>query len=171
MPQLAGETILAEDIVPVRYFKKVATESVASSTTLQDDNDLAGIPLAANKIYLCQFYGAAIGDPAGDIDMAWALTGGAAELTMRAVTAPQIGVSDTTNTAVRIARNALSTRVPYGTTTSSVGVTICETFLVETTTAGTAGTLTLQWCQEASSATATQLTTNTFMIVTEIEAG
>jgi hypothetical protein len=171
MPQLAGETILAEDIVPVRYFKKVATESVTSSTTMQDDNDFAGIALAANKVYKVEFYGAAVGDVAGDIKIGWVVGGGCTALTSRAIMSAQIGTTDSTNTAVRIARNAVATVVPFGTTTSSTGVTITETFLVETTTSGTAGTLTLQWAQNSSNAVSTDLLSNSFMIVTEIEAG
>jgi hypothetical protein len=171
MPQLAGETILAEDIIPVRYFKKIATESVTSSITMQDDDDLAGIALAANKVYLCEFYGASVGATAGDIKIGWVAGGGAAALTSRAIMSAQIGTTDSTNTAVRIARNALATAVPFGTTTGSTGITINETFIMETTTSGTAGTLTLQWAQDTSNATPTQLLSNTFLIVTEIEAG
>lgn len=169
MVQLAGEFILAEDIVPVRYFRKTATESVTSSTTMQDDDDLAGIPLSPNKTYHVEFYGAAAGAVGGDIKIGWVLGGGAAQLTGRAVIAPQIGMTDITNTAVRMARNNLGTVIAYG-TEANPGL-IFEAFIIETTTSGLAGTLTMQWAQNASSATPTQLTTSTYLIVTEVEAG
>lgn len=170
MPQLSGEFILAEDIVPVRYIKKIATETITSSTTQQNDDDIAGIALAANKVYLVQFYGAFLAATGGDIATTWVVGGGAAQLTARTCIGPATTTTNVTDTTMRAARHDFTTAVPYG-GDGTRSTAIQETFLVETTTSGNAGTLTLQWAQGTSNGTGTQLTTSTFVVITEVEAG
>lgn len=169
MVQLAGEFINAEDIVPVRMFRKQATESVTSSTAFQDDDDITGIPLAANKTYLCQFYGSAIGDPAADIQIQWQVAGGGAFIGTRSLQGPETATANPGAGSSRLSRANGTTAIPYG-CSATVSCGIEETFMVETTTAGTSGTLGLRWAQNTSNATATQLSSATFLIVTEIEA-
>lgn len=164
MPQLAGEDILASDIKTPLFVKKAGAQSVTSSTTLVNDADINAIALEANKIYFCQFRASASGATGGDIKITWVVTGGAAELCSRTEYGPAIGVADVTDTNVRIARNVLASVVPYGTETNAAS--IMEDFMVQTTTAGT---LTLQWAQNASSGTATQLSASTYLMLTEVE--
>ncbi len=169
MAVYAGQVITAAD-TPKKpsYIVKASTESVTSSTTLQDDNDIV-FSLDADKVYRIELRAAATGATGGAIKTAWAVTGGAAQLTQKCcigagVTATSVGDGG----QVRTSWHAVTTAVSYGTDGSSTSA-VTETFLVETTTAGTAGTIKLQWAQIASSGTATTLTTSTFAICEEVE--
>lgn len=167
MTRRAGGYVDAADFAPVRYKRKAANESVTSSTTMQDDNDIAGIALDADKVYLVDFYpSVSAAAAAGDVKFGWTTTGGVAGLGTRVCRGPQTGTTDATNTAMRVSRHNLTTAVPYG-HDGSTTCAIHETFLVETS-AG-AGTLTLRWAQNASSGTATTLSTSTYVVVTEVE--
>ena len=151
-----------------KYKKKAATETVTSSTTLQDDDDFV-FTLAAGKVFHVELHVIATGASGGDVKVAWAVTGGVAALTNRHVEGPQIGTTDTTNTAVRTSgAHGLTTSIAYGTDGTN-GSRIVEDFLVETTTAGTSGTLTCQWAQNTSSGTATGFNGSSFVIITELE--
>jgi hypothetical protein len=69
------------------------------------------------------------------------------------------------DTSVRASRHNLVTAVGYGLDGAATSA-IHESFLVSTTTAGT---LTLQWAQVTANATATVLSTSSYMLVTEVE--
>lgn len=180
VPALAGQDILASDIVSVKYYKKAATESVSSSTVYQNDDDLVNIPLAANKVFKIEFYGAMqAAAPAADFKMQWNITGGVAAIGTRSCWGPSIRTGDvtaqaaaSTGTGVNTAYKAsLSTDGIYGGDGSGTSGAILEVFLLETTTSGSSGTLTLQWAQNVSNASATSLTSSTYLLVTELIAG
>lgn len=165
----AGSKARASNIVKPKYIKKASSESLTSNTTLQNDDDFV-ISLEADKVYHVALHAMVTGPAAGDIKFEWAVTGGVAALTNRHVEGPATTTADVADTNVRSSgAHALTTSVPYGVDGSS-GSRIVEDFLVETTTAGTAGTLTLKWAQNTSNASATAMNVNSFLIVTEVEA-
>jgi hypothetical protein len=169
MPQLAGEDILATDVVLPRYWKKSGTET-RTTATLSNDADFVLLPLAANKVYnvRCMFAFTAT-STTGDPSTAFVLAGGAAQLTTKSTLAPQTATTDVANTIMISNRANITTTITVGTFTS--GTTHCEQeFMVETTTAGTSGTLTLQWSNSGASGTTSLLSSSTILI-TEIEAG
>lgn len=167
---LAGETVRTSHYPKVRVIKKAATETLSSSTTLQDDDDFS-VDLDADKTYQVELHVIATGAASpGDIKIAWAVTGGVAALTNRHSDGPAVGTTDATSSALMRASGAhgLTTAVAYGTDGTN-GSKIVEDFLVETTTAGTSGTLTMQWAQNSSSATATGVNGSSFLVITEVD--
>lgn len=164
---LAGETVLASHYPKVRVIKKSAVESVTSSIVMQNDDDLT-VALDAGKTYWIQLFAGMGGATAGDIRVDWATTGGVAQLTARHCHGPGVSVTDVQDTGTRNAIHDLGTDVLYGTDNIRSG-SFTESFLVETTTANAAGTLTLRWAQSGSNATATTVSPSSFMVVTEID--
>jgi hypothetical protein len=164
---LAGQLIRASNYPKVRVIKKAAAESVTSSTTLQNDDDFT-ISLEASKIYRVQLFLAIGGATAGDIKVAWAMTGGVVQYTGRHCRGPQVGSADNTATTVRVATSGQTTSVAYG-TDGAINGSAHEDFLIETTTNGTAGTLTVQWAQNTSNATATTVGSASFMVIEEVD--
>ena len=173
MPKSVGDKVTASwgNSVRIAYKRKTTTDSVASNTTAANDAHIT-FSLAANKVYKVDLYAHADSTSATpDIKFVWAVTGGVAALTTRLCVGPGTATTDIGASAVvRVGRYALSTNVPYGCDGSANGSGIHESFLVETTTAGTAGTLTLQWAQNTSSATATRLTSATYATAIEVES-
>jgi hypothetical protein len=165
---LAGETVRASHYPKVRVIKKAANESVTSSTVFQDDDDFS-IDLDAGKTYRVETYLSVSGATAGDIKVAWVLTGGAAQLTARHCRGPALATADVTATSIRDSvHNLVTTTIGYG-TDNATNSSIFEDFLVETTTANASGTLTMQWAQNGSSATSTTMSSSSYMVVTEVD--
>lgn len=165
---LAGETVRASHYPKVRVIKKAANESVTSSTTFQDDADFT-VTLDAGKTYKIETYLSVSGATAGDIKITWVLTGGVAQLSARHCKGPSVGTADVTATTMRDSVHNLTTlTIAYG-TDNTTNSSIFEDFLVETTTANASGTLTMQWAQNASSATATTISGSSYMVITEID--
>ena len=165
---LAGETVLASHYPKVRVIKKAANESVTSSTTFQDDNDFS-IDLDAGKTYRIETFLSVSGATAGDIKVAWVLTGGVAQLSARHCRGPAVGPADVTATTIRDSvHNLTTTTISYG-TDNATNSAIFEDFLVETTTANASGTLTMQWAQNGSSATSTTISASSYVVVTEVD--
>lgn len=136
--------------VPVVVYK-TATETVTSSTTLQNDDHL-DIALQPGT-YRVRAVIRAIGASGGDVKIAWAFSGTLTRAN-RTTMGPQLGTTDATNTAVRMVTAALGTAIGYG-TDGSAGSVIEEDLLL---TVSVAGTLQMQWAQAGSSGTATELT-------------
>jgi hypothetical protein len=164
---LAGELVRASNYPKVRVIKKVATENVTSSTTFQNDDDFS-VSLEAEKVYRIQVYLAVSGAQAGDIKVMWVMTGGVAQYTGRHCRGPATGSTDNTTTTMRMTTASMGASIPYGCDAATNG-SVHEDMLVETTTAGTAGTLTMQWAQNASNATATSVGAASFMVVEEVD--
>ena len=165
---LAGQIVRTSHYPKVRAIKKAADESVTSSAVLQNDDDFS-VALAAGKTYRIELFLTASGIAAGDIRIAWAVTGGVAALGGRHVLGPE---SATTGPAATLMRStgthALTTNIIYGLDVSTI-TAVREDFLVETPTAGTAGALALQWAQGTSNATATIVRSQSVLYVTEID--
>ncbi len=135
--------------------RKTADETVASSTTLQDDNHLL-LTVAANEVWQVEYQLRVIALTAAvGIKLAWTFpTSG--EVNMGTT------YEDTTNIASSFTVHA--TTSPSGVmalgvanVSSDVNPITINGFYVG---GGTAGTLTLQWAQNTSNATATTLKAN-----------
>lgn len=146
------------------YKKKASNESVTSSTTVQNDNDIV-FSLQSNSVYEIELQASASSaSNTPDIKLTWAVTGGVSQLTARTCAGVSIDTTDHTAATLRFSRHDLSTSVPYG-VSSSGSCLITEKFLVQTTTAGT---LTLKWAQYVSDGTAVTLSTSTFALCKKI---
>jgi hypothetical protein len=126
---------------------KGSNESVTSSTTLQNDNELV-LPVVADATYLFECYldfeGGTQGS--GDLKWTWALPSGAT-MRYRAV------YTNTSGAAVTGTTNLDSDVVSAGTATAGVlrGVSMHGTLTV----GATAGSIQLQWAENTSDSTPT----------------
>lgn len=165
---LAGERVTVADYPKVRVIKKAASETVTNSTTFQDDDDFS-VTLDAGKTYRIELCAVVTGPAAADVKFQWTVTGGVLALTNRHCIGPATGVTDALSTSMRAnGAPGLLTGVSYGTDGTN-GSRIVETFLVETTTNNTSGTLTLQWAQNTANVTGTAMNVNSYLVVTEVD--
>ncbi|WP_274029442.1 hypothetical protein [Streptomyces sp. MMBL 11-1] len=143
---VAGDTnvdgnLTVSGVGRVQLVRKTADESVTSSTVLQNDNHLV-LPVVANASYslflLCIFSG----DTAGDIKFDWAVPAGTV-----------LRWADQTGTS-GLASDTDFYSAPGGST--QVAFQIWATVV----TSSTAGSIQFRWAQNASSATATIVRTN-----------
>ena len=147
------------------YVRKSATESLASSTTMQNDDHIT-FSLAASAVYELRAYLAVTGPAAGDFKTQWNISGAASggNHTTRFGVGPSSGVSDVTGDAqVAARRQTWGTSMTYGTDGTNTSH-IHEGGLLDTTTGGT-GTITLQWAQNTSNASSTTVTTASYAIL------
>lgn len=161
---LAGQIVRASDIRTAQVKSKAAAESVTSSTTLQNDDDLS-VPLEVGKSYSVWAFLAVSGATAGDVKTAWSISATVTK-SSRSVLGPQTGTTDVTNTAMRAARHGVATAVPFGLDGSAEAL-IVEQLTIEDVTA--AGVAQLQWAQNASSGTATTLNTTSRIVWEQID--
>lgn len=142
---------------------KGTTESVTSSTTLQDDDELKlTLPVGTWLIRTELTVG---GATAGDIKIAYSTTGTMTHLGVRNYYGAATSTSNTGDTTVRAnGGNAITTGVPYGTDGSNRSA-IRESFVLDVTVSGD---LTVQWAQNSSSATATQVFAGSYMTATQV---
>lgn len=165
MVVLAGQKVRASDFRSVRVKSKAAAESVTSSTTLQNDDDLVIPTLEVGKSYSVWAFLAASGAAAGDIKTSWSWAGTATKFS-RSCLGPTTGTTDITNTSMRAARHGAATAIPYG-LDGSLESLIMEQLTIETVTV--AGSLQLQWAQNTSSGTASTLNTTSRILWEEID--
>lgn len=169
MEWASGETITAsalQDMIPILKVKTSAT-SRASTTTVTADPDLV-LTLRPNVTYLCTLSISAIGDAAGDIDIAYSVTGTVTEtpLVGRVFRGMADGGGNPASTSSMRTDGAVTSTI---TTEQTYGVhatsrnNITETFVVSGGASG--GTISLVWAQNVSNVTATQVTRGTFLAV------
>jgi hypothetical protein len=164
MPQLAGETILASDVVVPKVIVKAATQSVTSSTTLVNDSDFA-VTLTPGKWRVeLRAHTAGVSTGAGDIKMQWAFSGTNNNST-RIVLGPSAGMTDPTAATMQSTARSLSTSVVYGNIDSPVAGVWEDLYLDVAAT----GVLQLQWAQNASSSTATTMSSNSLLFITQLD--
>lgn len=170
---LAGQIARASQYPRSRVLFKAGNESLASNTTLQDDDDLAWT-FTATGLWRIDFVIVAYGDT-GDIKTAWTAGAGVAGTKYAdgpadATTATAPGFLSRTNTAVRRATHGFATACTYQLQAPSLGTWIHEWSLVTVTDiSGANGKIQLQWAQNSSSATSTTVTNESHIIVTEME--
>jgi hypothetical protein len=146
----AGDLITAANLNAGQWnmVVKQATETVTSSTTLQDDDELV-IPLEANATYYVIVHCAYGAVSAADVNTEYTFPSGATGL--KWCQGPQIGSSDRENTAMVSAVHNFGTDRNYGATSTSNTIAAIEHLHI--TTSSTAGDLTLRFAQNASNAT------------------
>lgn len=171
---LAGEIAKASQYPRTRCLFKAANETVTSSTTVQHDDDLAWT-FTATGLYRIEFVIVAYGDT-GDLKTAWSCGSGVAGTkyadgpadATAAGTAP--GFTSRTNTAVRRSTHGFATTCAYQLQAPSLGTWVREWSLVTISdVSGVNGVVQLQWAQNTSSGTATTVTNESHVLVTEIE--
>ena len=165
----AGAWVDAADHTPLTgigvpwYSVKPANESVTSSTTVQNDNDLT-VVLAASATYEVEAFLIVTGPTAADIKTQWTVPSGATGSRLCVGPTPTAaGFTGQGQTEARMSAHGWGTTVTYSIETAAT--VICERGPLVTTTAGT---LTLQWAQVTSNATATVVGTNSYLKVTRI---
>lgn len=128
---------------------KAADESRTSTVTLTDDLHLT-IPVATSAVYAIEAFLLVEGDPAADIALTFA--GPASSTGGWAPVAATLSTSDGTG-SLRLTKFSFGTSSTMGITAAGL-VVLPHGALI---TAGTAGTLKLQWAQAVTSATPTVL--------------
>jgi hypothetical protein len=137
--------------------RKANTESVTSSTTLQDDDDfVVSLPVGTYRVLA---YVHASGIEAADIRIAWEFTG--ACVAARSSLGPAEAMTDRETTNVVCRGNTYTTEQVYGIDTTG-STAIYEDLHFEVTATGT---LRMRWAQGTSNATSTDLTTASRMYV------
>lgn len=134
-------------IGPHVRIRKPTTESVTSSTTLQNDDHFF-FSVAANEIWVIQLILILTGSSAGDFSYGWT---GPAGATLQNLAALAISVGDV------IAWDYSTTRGVGGGNTPFL---MNELAVI----GGTAGTVQFQWAQAVSNATATNVAANSVLL-------
>lgn len=148
----------------VVYVRKATSESVISTTTVQDDDHIT-FSLAASAVYHLRAYLAVSGPAAGDFKSSWNITGAASggNHSTRYVVGPSTGTADSANDNMRSTRSAWGTNVATGVDGSAVSH-IEEGGILDTNTGGS-GTITLRWAQNSSVATSTVVNSDSYAIL------
>ena len=140
---------------------KTATESVTSSTTLQDDDDLH-VTVDASTVYdvsLVMFYDAAT---AGDIKVGFTYPASATGTFI----ATGIDPAGSSSAGDVTASADIATAFNFG--GIGTGTTVAAHIKGLLTVAGTAGTLQVQWAQVSSSGTATRVFADSYLTLRRI---
>lgn len=151
----SGELITAAKLnrpVPLQAFK-TANQAVTNSIVLVNDTALF-LDLPANRQYKCRLELAANGNVAGELRIAWTVTGTLTTVVNRRVVGPALAMTTTADTTVRLeAGYALTSAVQYG--MAAGNAFIIEEFQVDTGASG--GRLQMQWAQGVANAAATNV--------------
>lgn len=153
----AGEKVRASDVTDP-FARKTATETVTSSTTLQDDDELF-VSVEANSVYMVEALLCYDGATAGDFKFAFTLPSGATL---------NYGHMGTATTIAAATGNTVDNRQIIETDTLAAGAAGAGTILALPIwgiliISSTAGTMRLQWAQFASSATPTRMFAPSFL--------
>jgi hypothetical protein len=160
---LAGKLARAADVNVPTYISKSGSESVTSSTTLQNDDHLTvTLPVGVWRITAIL---TVAGATAGDVKTAWTNTGTITAIG-RSGWGPAASNAAGTDTTMHARASTLTASFVYG-CEPGTSAAILEELLLDVTVEGV---LTLQWAQNASSGTATTLSTSSRMFITKVEA-
>jgi hypothetical protein len=155
---------------------KQVTETVTSSTSLQDDDEF-NFSLPANGLYEIEavLY-VAVGSTTSDVKTLWVLGGGSSwKIGNASSIRAGIGMgtdatsstnAETVHTAALGMGSYPTTAFAYGTHTSTWSTCIIEKHIVNVT--GSAGTCKLQWAQNTSNANGTSLNAGSYVKITKL---
>lgn len=131
---------------------KTATENVSSSTTLQDDDHLSfTLEPGTWMLDAVLFTNSASDTP--DIKVSLSFSG-TETYTTYGVIAPTVGSTSLSNTSMKVASTeTMGSAIPFGVISGGSATNLLRGAVVVTV----AGTLTLKWAQDTSSATSTAL--------------
>lgn len=162
----SGEVLTAADLneygVNVKYVRKASDESVTSSITLQDDNELF-MAVDANKAYELLMVATFVGATAGD--MKWSLTGPAGTTLCTASTGIQTAGTGSGDDLTEAYNQALPITQTYGALPAQKTAVYLHGLVI---VAGTPGNILLQWAQGTSSATPTTVHAGSFIIMRRV---
>lgn len=149
------------------FVRKTSDESVTSSTTLQDDNQLT-LAVSANCTYAFRVWIMATDATDANGDIKFAFTFPTSAVCHFSGKGPHsLLASGAFGDGEYIARNTAtsgSTVATYGLTTSVIGIELTGLLIVS----GTAGNLQLQWAQNSSDANATTVQSGSFMTLERV---
>lgn len=150
---------------------KASNTDRSSTTTLTDDPDLT-FSLAANAVYIVEFYLFFAGN-LGDLQTAWTVPSGASgtRSAMGPGSAATGGTSNNMdNVSGRFGVHGFSTTVAYGGRTTGTTPGINQEIAVETslTTTSSAGACTLKWAQVTSDTNSTRMAAGSWGRATRI---
>lgn len=141
---------------------KSADQSVTSSVTLANDNDLQ-LLTAASGVYIVQWSLVTDGAVAGDFQYAFS---GAASATMTWESWGQLTTATVNAPVTPLDIAAIGTATAHGTIATGTNSRVYGTGVLRN--AGSPGSLVLKWAQGTSSATATRLRAGSWMTATRI---
>lgn len=159
---VAGNVLTAAQLNGIQPYavRAASSQSVTSSTTLVDDNELQ-VTLPAGR-FLVRLFATFTGATAGDVKTAWSAGGTISGGSVKWVHGPATTTTSNADTTVRHSAHGLSTAISYGVDGSGASAIIEELF-VDAGASG--GLLKLQWAQNASSGTATVRAANSTMVI------
>lgn len=144
---------------------KTANETVTSSTTLQNDDQLT-VTLDASSVYRIYMLLLMAGATAGEVKTSWTVPASATGFKSCMGPGSDSTSRDAgTTTTMRYGVHTFTTTVNYGMADAVNFVHAVEQGVVTTTTGGT---FVLQWAQQASSATASTIAAGSYLIAEKI---
>lgn len=163
----AGEDATADKLnsmLPLTAWK-TATESVTSSTTLQNDDELF-LTVEANATYIMDLLLLHDSDAtaAGDVKIGWSAPA-SATMNWGVHGANTAATSSTGVTSVNMQTRIISEVAAFGGGDSTGTTALAKGVLV---TAGTAGTFRLQWAQETSNAVASNVRVGSYLTLKRV---
>lgn len=160
---LAGQRITAELLESMQplWVGKTVTTDRASTTTISADPELV-LPVEANAEYVFEFYWRVSGITAGGIDIQITTpTGATGSYSCNRLAADQADTGTRTST-----RLLFNVETEFSTPSTSAHQVIEGSGRV--ITGGTAGNLSIDWAQNASNATATSMTSDSWIQLTRV---
>lgn len=141
---------------------KASDETVTSSTTMQDDNELfVTLPVGLWRVEAMLIFTGATG---GDFKCTWSFAGTAAGSQGRMMLGPATATTSAVDTSMRAANTTSGGTAIYG--VDGTFASAAREDLIWNVTAS--GVLTLQWAQQASSGTATTLLAGSRLYITKL---
>jgi len=158
-----GDVLTAADMnawtVPLAAYR-TTTQSVTSSTTLQNDNALS-VAVAANAVYIVELALIYDADTAGDLKLGWTIPAGASITNVADSMLTGTAAATTDDQMTAGTTNPVAGGLGAGTNCGFVGKWLL-------TISSTSGTLQLQWAQGTSSATATRLFAGSYLLAQRV---
>ncbi|MEU8469609.1 hypothetical protein AB0F30_17075 [Streptomyces sp. NPDC029006] len=153
---------LARGQYPLTVARKTVDETVTSSVTVQDDDQLT-LAVAANSVYMLEAFLIYDGDTAGDLRITFTgPTGATMDWTPNGASTAQASGTG----SIKLERQPLGQESTLGASGAGAkAVAMPRGVLV---TGSTAGSLTLRWAQATASATATTVFANSLIRLTKI---
>ena len=148
-----------------QHVRKPSTESVTSSTTLQNDDALF-LPVAANTSYWVQAF--LIYDGPASNGMKWGFTAPTGSTMGWVVDSLSTGGGGGTADLVSRARLNISATPINASVGAGVSLAAVPKGMLQT--GSNSGTLRIQWCQNASSATAVRMINSSVLMIRKLNA-
>lgn len=164
---LAGQVVRASDqnnFQPITTIK-AADESVTSSTTLQNDDELsATIPAVGTYVFDLFIYATSAANAAGDIKIGFTFPTGSLRFSG---IGPDVGLASGSVQAgqwfVHLSAASGTSAINFGLSTATVGIRIHGLFVASAT-----GTLQVQWAQDSSNANASTVKAGSHLVVQRV---